>query len=258
MKRFSAVACVLFFASNLMAAIKTQTIEYKQGDTTLEGYLAYDDSTTAKRPAVIVIHEWWGNNAYTHKRAEMLAQLGYVGFAIDMYGKGRQTEDAAVAGEWSTAIKNDPKTGFARLQAGMDQLKAQPMVDMNHVAAIGYCFGGTCVLQMARTNMPVLGVVSFHGDLTNFGTPPQDIKSKVLVCTGAEDSFVPAASVNAFEDEMRKANADWQLISYSGAHHAFTNPDADSHKIPNISYNKAADERSWRAMKDFLGELFGK
>ncbi|HVT87854.1 MAG TPA: dienelactone hydrolase family protein [Tepidisphaeraceae bacterium] len=258
MKRFSAAALVLCITSNLLGAIKTKTIEYKQGDTTLEGYLAYDDSTIAKRPAVIVIHEWWGNNSYSHKRAEMLAQLGYVGFAIDMYGKGMQTDDAAKAGEWSGAIKKDPKTAFARIQAGMDQLKAQPMVDMTHVAAIGYCFGGSCVLNMARTNMPILGVVSFHGDLSPLDTPSQNIKPKILVCNGADDSFVPAAAVQSFEDEMRKAGADWQFINYSSAHHAFTNPDADSHKIPNISYNKAADERSWRAMKDFLTELFGK
>jgi dienelactone hydrolase len=250
---------ILLCASNLLAAIKTQPVEYKQGDTVLKGYLAWDDSTTAKRPAVIVVHEWWGNNDYSHKRAEMLAELGYVGFAIDMYGDGRTTTEAKQAGEWATQIQSDMKLGMARAQAAIDVLKAQPMVDQNKLAAIGYCFGGGVVLHMARANLPILGVVSFHGSLaTDHPENTKDLKPKVLVCHGAEDTFVSQEEVAKFIDEMRRANADWQFNYYSGAIHAFTNPDADKFGIKGIAYNKEADQRSWQAMKNFLKELFGQ
>jgi dienelactone hydrolase len=255
------VCCALLITgicSNLMAAIKTKTIEYKHGDTVLEGFLAWDDSTTAKRPAVIVVHEWWGNNEYSHKRAEMLAQLGYVGFAIDMFGKGKITNDPKVAGEWAGAIKNDPKMAVERLRLGLDTLKAQPGVDAEKIAAIGYCFGGWSVLQMARNNLPIDGVVSFHGALAG-GNPnaTQPIKPKVLVCHGADDPFESPKEISDFADEMRNSKADWQFISYGGAVHSFTNPDVDKYKLQGAAYNKQADQRSWVAMKDFLHELFG-
>jgi dienelactone hydrolase len=248
------IACI---CSNLLGAIKTKTVEYKHGDLVLEGFLAWDDSTSAKRPGVIVVHEWWGNNEYAHKRAEMLAQLGYVGFAVDMYGKGKLTNDPKAAGEWASAIKNDPQTTVARLKLGLDTLKAQPGVDAEKIAAIGYCFGGTCVLNMARNNLPVAGVVSFHGGLAA-PTPSSTemIKPKVLVCHGADDTFESSKEISDFTEEMRKSKADWQFISYGGAVHSFTNPDADKFKIPGVGYNKQADQRSWQAMKDFLHELF--
>jgi dienelactone hydrolase len=250
------LAILLCAASNGWSAIKTQVIEYKQGDTVLEGYLAYDDSSTAKRPGVIVIPEWWGNNDYSHHRAEMLAQLGYVGFAIDMYGKGKVTTQAPQATEWSTQVKSDMKNAMARAQLGLDTLKAQPMVDTSKLAAIGYCFGGGMALSMARNNMPLLGVVSFHGDLSPLATPSTSITPKILVCHGADDTFVPEQAVTAFMDEMRKAHADWELIQYNGAVHAFSNPDAGKFGVNGLAYNKEADQRSWQRMQDFLKEIF--
>jgi dienelactone hydrolase len=256
MRILSAALLILCLCPNLFGAVKTRTIEYKHGDLVLEGFLAWDDSTTAKRPAVIVVHEWWGNNDYSHKRAEMIAQLGYVGFAIDMFGKGKLTNDPKVAGEWATAIKNDPKTAVERLKIGLDTLKAQPMVDSTKIAAIGYCFGGWCALQMARSNLPLSGVVSFHGSLAGSSPNPEPIKPKVLVCHGAEDTFESPKEIADFTEEMRKSKADWQFISYGGAVHSFTNPDADKFGIPGVSYNKPADQRSWQAMKDFFAEIF--
>lgn len=257
MRPMSIAMSVLLLATSLPAAIKTQVVEYKHGDTVLEGYLAYDDSSTARRPAVVVIHEWWGNNEFSRKQAERIASLGYVGFAIDMYGKGVTTTDATKAGELAGLYRTTP-VGLERAKLGLETLKAQPMVDGTKIAAIGYCFGGTVSLQMARNNLPIVGVVSFHGALAPPGPAPAGIAAKVLVCHGAEDTFVPPADVTAFMDEMRKAKADWQLVQYSGAVHSFTNPNAEKAGIAGIAYNKSADERSWRAMQDFLKEIFGK
>jgi dienelactone hydrolase len=254
----TAFACLVLLASNAMGAIKTQLIEYKHGDLVLEGFLAYDDATTAKRPGIVVVHEWWGNNDYSHHRAEQLAQLGYAAFAIDMYGKGKVTTDPAKATEWSNAVKGDFKTALARAQLGFDQLKSQPMVDATKMSAIGYCFGGSVVLHMARNNFPLAGVVSFHGDLSPGPTPAASIASKILVCHGADDTFVPQTAVTSFIEEMKKANANYQINEYSGSVHAFTNPDAGKFNIPGIAYNKQADERSWKAMQDFFKEIFAK
>jgi dienelactone hydrolase len=250
---------VLVFAmvSSAMGAIKTQRIEYKQGDTVLEGYLAYDDATTARHPGVIVVHEWWGNNDYSHKRAEMLAQLGYAAFAIDMYGKGMVTTDAAKATEWSNAVKADMKNAVARAQLGLDTLKAQPMVDTTKISAIGYCFGGSIVLHMARNNFPLAGVVAFHGDLSPGPTPATQITPKVLVCHGADDTFVPQTAVTAFIEEMKKAKANYEIVEYANAVHAFTNPDAGKFNLQGVAYDKQADERSWKRMQDFFTEIFG-
>jgi dienelactone hydrolase len=259
MKRLISLTVILLgVASSALGAIKTQTIEYKQGDTVLEGYLAYDDATSAKRPGVIVVHEWWGNNEYTHHRAEMLAQLGYAAFAIDMYGKGKVTTEAAKATEWSNAVKADMKTAMAWAQLGLDTFKAQPMVDATKIAAIGYCFGGGMVLHMARNNFPLLGVVSFHGDLSPGAAPATKITPKILVCHGADDTFVPQTAVTAFIEEMKKAGANYEIVEYSGAVHAFTNPDAGKFNLPGIAYNKQANERSWKRMQDFFNEIFGK
>jgi dienelactone hydrolase len=252
-----ALGLLLMFASNLFGLVKTRTVEYKQGDTTLSGYLAYDDAVSTPRPAVMVIHEWWGNNDYSHKRAQMLAELGYIGFAIDMYGKGKTTKDQAQATEWSNELKKDPKLAMARAQAALDTLKDQPMVDPNRIGVIGYCFGGGMALHMARNNMPIAAVVSFHGDLSPGPSPATEIKPRILVCHGADDTFVPQSAVTAFMEEMKKAKATWELIQYSGAVHAFTNPGAGDYNLPGVAYNKLADERSWETMKSFLADVFG-
>jgi dienelactone hydrolase len=257
MKINTFLVLVMMCASSAMAAIKTRVIDYTQGDTVLEGYLAWDDSTNVKRPVVIVVHEWWGNNDYPHHRAEQLAELGYVGFAIDMYGKGKTTDDPKQAQAWDTDVLGNPTVAQARVQAALETLAKEPIADMNKVAAVGYCFGGHIVLDMARNHDPILGVVAFHGDLSN-AHPEQthDVTAKILVCTGGADAFVPPKAVSAFKDEMTKAGADYKVIEYPGAHHAFTNPAADSHHIDNIKYNPQADKDSWQAMKEFLANLF--
>jgi dienelactone hydrolase len=247
---------LMFFGSTVMAAIKTETINYKAGDTNLKGFLAYDDSTTAKRPAIIVAPEWWGLTDYPQHRAQQLAELGYVAFAIDMYGDGKTTDDAKEAGAWSGDIHKNPQIATQRAGAALQALKNQPMVDADKIAAIGYCFGGWVALNMAREHMPILGVVSFHGDLSNpHPEKTNDVKAKILVLTGEADAFVPPKQVQAFTDEMKTAGADFKIISFPGAHHAFTNPDADRHNIDNIKYDPAADKQSWLEMKDFLANL---
>lgn len=241
------------------AGVHTELVEYKQGDTVCEGYLAYDDSTTDKRPGVLVVHEWTGLNDYSKKRAEQLAQMGYVAFAVDIYGKGVRAKDTQEAAKLAGKYKQDRKLLRARAQSGLDVLASNARTDPKRIAAIGYCFGGTTVLELARSGAPVAGVVSFHGDLA---TPtPEDaknIKGKVLVCHGADDPFVPEKTVAAFEDEMRKAGVDWQLIAYGDAVHSFTNPGAGDNKKAGAAYNAKADHRSWEAMKQFFAEIFGK
>jgi len=241
------------------AEVKTKVIQYKAGDKLMEGYLAWDDAARTvgdgKRPGVLVYPEWWGLTDYPKKRAEQLAQLGYVAFAADMYGKGETTDEAEEAATWMGAVKKDQTLERERLEAALNVLKSQEQVDANRIAAMGYCFGGTMALDMARMGMPVKGVVSFHGDLST-KTPAEKAPVKILVLTGADDAWVPADQVKAFEEEMKKAGADVKVISYPGAQHAFTNSDADRHGIKNVKYNADADKKSWEEMKKFLGDLF--
>ncbi len=254
----TAVAAVVLATSAITsAAIKTETVEYKQGDTTLKGFLAYDDAGTDKRPAVIIVHEWWGVTDYTKRRAHDVASLGYVAFVADMFGEGKTTKDPKEAGAMAGAIKGDANLLRARAQAAMDFVKKQPLVDGERVAAMGYCFGGTVALEMARSGMPLLGVVSFHGTLQT--TSPAEagkLKAKVLALHGADDPMVPHEEVLEFSKEMQDAKADWQLVVYGNAVHSFTNPDADTFNIPGVKYNASADRRSWEAMKDFFHEVF--
>jgi dienelactone hydrolase len=250
----------LTLAVKANAAVRTGTIEYMQGDTALEGYLAHDDTVKGARPAVLVIHEWWGVNDYIKKRTEQLAALGYVAFAADIYGKGiraKSREEAmALAGKFRSG--NDRSLLRARANAGLDVLRKNPMVDPKRIVAIGYCFGGTAVLELARSGADLAGVVSFHGGLA---TPSPDdaknIKGKVLVLTGADDPAVKPEQVIAFEDEMSRASVDWHLVSYGNAVHGFTNPANGTDNAKGAAYNEKADKRSWRAMKDFFEEIFG-
>ena len=237
------------------AAIKTQVIDYKDGDVALEGYLAYDDSI-ASAPGVLVIHEWWGNNEYSHKRAEQLAGLGYVAFALDMYGKGVKADNAQDAGKLATPFYKDRGLMRSRATAGLNVLKGQKQVEGKKIAAIGYCFGGTTAIELARGGADLAGIVSFHGglDFPN-ADETKNIKGSVLICTGADDPMVTPDKVNAFEEQLRQAKIDYQIDVYGGAVHAFTNPAADSHKLPGIAYNEKADKRSWEAMKLFFGEI---
>jgi len=244
-------------AVNAEAAVKTRVVEYKQGNTVLEGFLAWDDTTTARRPGVLIVHEWTGLGPYVKKRAEMLAKLGYIAFAADIYGKGIRPSTPAEAGKIAGIYKNDRPLMRARARAGLDELLKQKGVDPKRVAAIGYCFGGTTVLELARDGADIRGVASFHGGLA---TPtPQDaknIRAKVLAMHGADDPFVKPDEVAAFQDEMRKGGVDWQFISYGNAVHSFTNPDAGNDNSKGAAFNEKADKRSWGAMKQFFAEIF--
>ncbi len=250
---------VLLGGATAFAAVKTEIIDYKHGDVKLEGYLAYDDAVSGKRPGILVCHEWWGHNDYARKRAEQLAALGYVAFALDMYGEGVLAKDAKEAGEKAAVFKKDRSLMRARAMAGLDVLRRQPMVDANNLAAIGYCFGGTTALELARAGADLKGVVSFHGGLdTPDLADAKRIRGKILVLTGADDPVVPKEQVAAFEDEMKKANIDYKLISYPGAVHGFTNPANGDDPKKGVAYNKDADEKSWEEMKTFFGKIFAK
>jgi dienelactone hydrolase len=258
--RSQAIAFMMaaMFASSTHAAIKTQEVEYEHGGVKLQGFLAYDDASAGKRPGVLVVHEWWGQTDYPRRRAEQLARLGYVALAIDMYGNRTLAKSAEEAGKLAGRFKNDRKLMRERAAAGLDVLRKQQAVDPSKVAAIGYCFGGTVALELARSGADLAGVCTFHGVLdTPNPADARNIKGKVLVCHGADDPFVPAEQVQAFEKEMRDAKVDWQLIAYGGAVHAFTNPDVDKIGLPGTAYSRNADRRSWKAMQVFFDEIFG-
>ena len=258
MKRFYA----LLFALSLLpasseAAIHTESVLYEQGGKTLEGYLAYDDAAEGRLPGVLVVHDWMGLRSSTKKRAEALAALGYVAFAADIYGKDARPADQKEAGAAAGIYKSDRKLMRERAAAGLEVLKKQDKTDSSRTAAIGYCFGGMAVLELARSGADVQGVVSFHGGLD---TPDlngaKNIKAKVLVLHGADDPFAPAEHVTALDDELRQAGADYQIHLYGGAVHSFTEPEAGNDPSKGAAYNESADKRSWEAMKQFFAEIF--
>ncbi|BCS54619.1 dienelactone hydrolase family protein [Geobacter sp. SVR] len=256
MKYLFLVLTMIGLAANAEAAVKTQVIEYKQGDTLLEGYLAWDDAEAGKRPGILVVHEWTGLGPYVKKRAEMLARMGYVAFAADIYGKGVRPTQAEAA-KVAAIYKDDRNLMRERAKAGLETLKAQKQVDRNRLAAIGYCFGGTTVLELARSGADLKGTVSFHGGLaTPNSADAKNITGRVLALHGADDPFVKADEVAAFQDEMRTAGVDWQLNIYGGAVHGFTNPEAGNDNKKGAAYNEKADKRSWEAMKVFFREIF--
>jgi dienelactone hydrolase len=245
------------FTNNAEAKLISRTIEYKEGSQPLEGYLAYDDRFTGKRPGVLVVHEWKGLNDYAKMRANMLAGLGYVAFAADIYGKGIRPQGNEEAGKLAGKFKGDRKLLRARANAGLNVLKSNKLTNTSKLAAIGYCFGGTTVLELARSGAPVKGVVSFHGGLDT-PTPgdAKNIKGAVLAHHGADDPNVPEKDVLAFQDEMRKAGVDWQFVSHSNAVHGFTNPANGTDNSKGVAYNAKADKRSWQSMVDFFKEIF--
>ncbi len=245
-------ACTL----SLQAKIVTKDVEYQQGGTTLQGYLAYDDATTSPRPGVLIVHQWLGLTDYEKGRAKQLAELGYVAFCADIYGKDSRPKGVAEAGPLSSKFKSDRTLLRARVNAGLDQLKKNELVDPKRIAAIGYCFGGTTVIELARSGAELNGVVSFHGGLDS-PTPADgaNIKCKVLVLAGADDPFQKPEDLDAFEQEMRDNKVDWSITFYGGAVHAFTQPNP-GFSNPGVKYNEKADKRSWQAMKDFFAEIF--
>jgi dienelactone hydrolase len=246
----------LILTSSMEGAIRTEVVEYKQGETTLEGYVAYDDSFSGRRPGVLIAHQWKGLSAYEKKRAEMIAQLGYTAFAVDIYGKGIRADNPKDASELAAKYKNDRALLRERVNAGLQAMRQRPEVDATRVAAMGYCFGGTTVLELARSGAEVAGVVSFHGGLnTPTSGDASKIKTRVLALHGADDPFVPSAEVNAFAAEMRAAKVDWQLVAYGGAVHSFTDWNAGNDNSKGSAYNEKADRRSWEAMRGFFAEV---
>ena len=241
------------------AEIVTKAVEYKEGDTTLEGWVAYDDSVKGARPGVLIVHQWKGVGPYEKMRAEMLAKMGYVAFACDIYGTGIRPTAVPDAAAQAGKYKNDRALLRKRVNAGFETLLKQEGVDKKKVAAIGYCFGGTTVLELARSGADVAGVVSFHGGL---GSPtPEDannIKGKVLALHGADDPHVPDPEIAGFAKEMRDAKVDWQLVAYGNAVHSFTDKGAGNDNSKGAAYNEKADRRSWEDMKDFFAEILGK
>ena len=255
---FVVLVALALFAAPATADVMTKTIQYKDGDTVLEGFVAWD-SEASSAPGVLVVHQWMGLTDYEKGRCKQLAELGYVAFALDIYGKDNRPADRGEAGKMAGTFKKDRQLYRRRLNLGLDQLRAVEGVDKDHIAAIGYCFGGTGVLELARSGADIKGVVSFHGGLDS--PKPSDganIKAKLLICHGADDPFVPAKGIEAMKKEFNAAKVDWQMNYYSNAVHAFTQPKSGSDNSKGAAYNKEADQRSWTAMRSFFDEIFAK
>jgi dienelactone hydrolase len=263
MKRFIITLILLCcWSIPALGAVKGEPVTYTAGDLTFNGYLAYDDSITTKRPGILVVHEWWGHNEYARKRARMLAELGYTALAVDMYGDGKQADHPGDAGKFASEVRQNLPEAKQRFAAAMRILQDHPTVDPEKIAAIGYCFGGGMVLQMARLGLGLDAVVSFHGSLaTDTPAIPGTVKARILICDGADDRLVPPGQIQSFHKEMRAAGVDYKFISYPEAKHSFTNPDADMYaekfNIP-VGYNAEADRRSWNDMQKFFQETFAK
>jgi dienelactone hydrolase len=255
MKRLLITALTLF-SLPLMAAIIEKPVDYKAGSLDCEGWAAFDDASSAKRPSVLIVHQWTGVSDNEKMRAKMLAELGYNVFVADVYGKGIRPQPPASGAE-AGKYKKDRALLRERLTAALQVLLKDSRTDTSRVACIGYCFGGTAAIELARSGAPVKGVVSFHGGLDS-PTPAdgKNIKGKVLALHGADDPFVPAADIAAFEKEMKDAGVAYQLVSYPGAVHAFTQKGAGNDNSKGAAYNEAADKASWEEMKTFFGKLF--
>jgi dienelactone hydrolase len=254
---FPGWTCVLAAAALTCAAaeakVVTKTVDYDYEGKKMQGYLAYDDAKAGARPAILVVHEWWGLNDYTKSRTRQLAEMGYVAFAADMYGDGKTTSDVKQAQAWSSEVGGQPGLLAARSRAALEVLRKMPQSNPDKLAAIGFCFGGTTVLQLAYTGAPLKSTVTFHGGLV---VPTDEQAHKIggtlLVLHGAEDGFIKPETIDGMRKALDAAKVDWYMVSYANAVHAFSNPDADSYKIPGIGYNRNAAERSW----DEMGRLF--
>lgn len=256
MKYLVALILCLALAGGAQAKVITQTVEYKQDGTVLEGFLAYDDAIKGPRPGVLVVHEFWGLNDFAKKRAEKLAEMGYVALAADMYGKGVVTKDPQEARKLAGHLRGTPLMR-TRALAGLDLLKQNKLVDPKRLAAIGFCFGGTTVLELAYAGADLAGVASFHGGLPALKPEDaQNLKAKILVLHGAEDPHIKAEEIAAFQEGLKKAGADWQMVYYGDAVHSFANPEAGLDKSKGAAYNAKAAARSWKEMQLFFQEIF--
>ena len=250
---------LLALASVATSAVQSGAVEYKSGQAVLEGYTSQDTGVSGKRPAVLVVPDWMGVSQSYKDIADKLASMGYVAFVADIYGKGVRPSNREEASKEAGKYKADRKLMRERVTAALDELRKNPNVDPERIAAIGYCFGGTTVLELGRSGADIAGIVSFHGGLDS-PTPAdgKNIKGKVLVLHGADDPLVPLKDILAFKDELRNAGVDWQMVYYGDAVHSFTQQRAGSDKSKGNAYHEKADKRSWEAMKQFFTEIFGE
>lgn len=250
---------LLLLVSFAQAEVQTKTITYQDNDVECHGYLAWDDAIEGKRPGVLVVHEWWGLNDYARERTEQLAELGYIAFAADIYGEGKNTTHPDDAAKMAGEVRANVEQWRSRAEAALDVLKSQPQCDTSKLAAIGYCFGGATALQLAYAGADLDAVVTFHGALPA-ATPEEAkrIKADLLINHGAEDTFVNADAVAKFRKALDEAGVTYEFIAYPGAVHSFTVPSADEKNMPGIKYNKEADEKSWQAMRELFKKKLGK
>ncbi len=260
MKRILLFFGLMALAAAAHAAIKDREVTYEANGTTLKGYIAWDDAVKGKRPGLLVVHEWWGLNAYARKRARMLAEQGYTAMALDMYGDGKQAHHPDDAQKFSSEVSQHEALAKARFEAALDVLRQDPTVDPNRLGAVGYCFGGAVALNMARLGEPLKVVASFHGGLaTSHPAKHGVVKARIISFSGEADPFIPANQVEAFRKEMDKAGVIYQVVTYPGAKHSFTNPESDQYgkefNLP-LAYDAAADKDSWAKGIAFIAEAF--
>lgn len=254
-------AMVLFSLIGSLAAhaeVATEEVVYKQGEAELQGFFAWDDAAKTPRPGVLVVHEWWGHNEHARNQAKRLAEAGYVGFALDMYGRGKVATHPADAQKFMAEAMSDPQALADRFMAALELLKANEHVDADRIAAIGYCFGGGVVLNMARQGVDLDAVATFHGSLaTAQRAQPGQVKARILVLNGADDPLAPQQQIDALKEEMKNAGAKLDFVNLEGARHSFTNPDADKAGMEALAYNAEADKKSWQLLLEMLSEVFG-
>lgn len=252
-----ALAALLVCQTFVLAAVKTEIVTYKVGNQECKGLLAYDDAAKAPRPGILVVHEWWGLDAYAKRRAEQLAGMGYVAFAADMYGDGKTVDHPKDAAALAGSVRKNKEEWLARANAGLDILRKNPRVDAKKLASIGYCFGGSTSLALAHSGSDIKAAVSFHGALmVPSDEEVKNIKTKILICHGAADSFIPEDTIQKVRGAYDKNGIDYQMIYYGGALHSFTVPEADAKNVKGLRYDAAADRRSWAAMKSLFDEVF--
>ena len=254
-----ALAGVLLLVGSAPAAVVTKVVEYDHDGTKLKGFLAYDDALKGKLPGVLVAHEWWGLNDYARERCKQLAGLGYVAFAVDMYGDGKTVDHPDDARKMATAVRENVKNWRGRAETGLKQLVAQPNVDSSKLAAIGYCFGGSTCLQLAYSGADLKAVATFHAALpTPTAEETKAIKAKLYIATGADDPFIPEKAITAFKEALDAAKVKYTFEAFPGAVHSFTVPGADKLNIKGMKYDKAADEKSWKEMLALFKDTLGK
>jgi dienelactone hydrolase len=260
MNRFLLFAAMMFATFASYAAVQGKEVTYSDNGTNLRGYIAYDDAIKGKRPGILVVHEWWGHDEYARQRARMLAERGYTALAVDMYGDGKQAHHPDDAAKFASELAKNTDLAIARFNSAYNLISKEKSVDPNYIAAIGYCFGGSVALQMARIGEPLMAVLSFHGGLgTETPAKPGVVKARIASFTGEDDPMIPAGQVEAFRQEMEKAGVTYKAVTYPGVQHSFTNPDADKYarefKLP-MAYNAAADKASWDEGMAFLADAF--